>query len=142
MKNNFKLFFIFYVIVLEICLQTVQCSTIEEVHKAFQEIAYSYYMRGKTIQYNHDKQDFFTPEEATPQNVNFLVCSAFVNSVYKELLNITVPKFTSSLLSHSKKNEASPEVVAYSLPRADDEQRKFHIYNYEEECGEFKYYSK
>ena len=140
MKNNFKLFFIFYVIVLEICLQTVQCSTIEEVHKAFQEIAYSYYMRGKTIQYNHDKQDFFTPEEATPQNVNFLVCSAFVNSVYKELLNITVPKFTSSLLSHSKKNEARPEVVAYSLPRADDEQREFLIYNYEEECGEFIYY--
>ena len=141
MKNNFKLFFIFYVVVLEICLQTAKCSTIEEVHKAFQEIAYSYYMREKSIQYNHDKQDFFTPEEATPQNVNFLVCSAFVNSVYKELLNITVPKFTSSLLSHSKKYEAKPEVVAYSLPRnSDDEKREFLVYNYEEDCGEFIYY--
>ena len=140
MKNNFKLFFIFYVIVLEICLQTVQCSTIEEVHKAFQEIAYSYYMREKSIQYNHDKQDFFTPEEATSQNVNFLVCSAFVNSVYKELLNITVPKFTSSLLSHSNKTKFKPEVVAYSPPRnSDDEKREFYTYNYEKKLGQLVY---
>ena len=141
MKNNFKLFFIFYVIVLEICLQPAKCSTIEEVHKAFQEIAYSYYMREKSIQYNHDKQDFFTPEEATLQNVNFLVCSAFVNSVYKELLNITVPKFTSSLLSHSEKYQFRPEVVAYSPPRnSDDEKREFLIYNYEEDFGDTIYY--
>jgi hypothetical protein len=129
------------VIVLEICRQPAKCSTIEEVHKAFQEIAYSYYMREKSIQYNHDKQDFFTPEEATLQNVNFLVCSAFVNSVYKELLNITVPKFTSSLLSHSEKYQFRPEVVAYSPPRnSDDEKREFLIYNYEEDFGDTIYY--
>lgn len=113
--NTFKLLLIVFVIALEFCFQTVKCSTIQEVRKAFQETAYSYYMKSKWIQYNHYKAKFFSPEEVTSQNVNFLVCSAFVSNVYKELLNITIPVDTKSLLSHTIKNKGrSPEVVAYS----------------------------
>lgn len=112
--NTFKLLLILFVIALEFCFQTVKCSTIQEVRKAFQETAYSYYMKSKWIQYNHYKAKFFSPEEVTSQNVNFLVCSTFVNNVYKELLNITVPKITKDLLSYAINNKGSPEVVAYS----------------------------
>ena len=112
--NTFKLLLIVFVIALEFCFQTVKCSTIQEVRKAFQETAYSYYMKSKWIQYNHYKAKFFSPEEVTSQNVNFLVCSVFVNNVYKELLNITVPETTKNLLSYAKNKTGSPEVVAYS----------------------------
>ena len=64
---------------------------IQDVHKAFQEVAYSYYMRGKYIQYNSPKVHHFSPEEATSQNINYMVCAGFTRSVYLELLNITTP---------------------------------------------------
>ena len=47
--------------------------SIEDVQKALQEVAYSYYMRGKNIQYNTLKLDWFNPEEATEQNINYLL---------------------------------------------------------------------
>ena len=87
---------------------------IQDVHKALQEVAYSYYMRGKNIQYNSHKVHYFSPEEATSQNVNYLVCSGFTRNVYRELFNITIPLATASLLSYSKENVGSPEVVLYS----------------------------
>ena len=59
---------------------------IEEVHKAFQEVAYSYYMRGKNIQYNSFKADDFSPEEATSQSIRHIVCSQFAFNIYKEVL--------------------------------------------------------
>ena len=65
----------------------------EDVHKALQEVAYNYYMRGKDIQYNSHKVHYFSPEEATSQNVNYLVCSGFTRNVYRELLNITIPTY-------------------------------------------------
>ena len=87
---------------------------VEDVRKALQEVAYSYYMRGKNIQYNAPKVHIFSPEEATSQNINFMVCSGFTKNVYRELLNISLPMPTGSLLSYSKENVGSPEVVAYS----------------------------
>ena len=86
----------------------------EDVHKALQEVAYSYYMRGKDIQYNSHKVHYFSPEEATSQNVNYLVCSGFTRNVYRELLNITIPVATANLLTYSKENVGSPEVVLYA----------------------------
>jgi len=70
-------------------------------------------MRGKYIQYNFPKVHHFSPEEATAQNINYMVCSGFTRSVYRELLNITIPTGTKSLLSYSKKNLGNPEVVLY-----------------------------
>jgi len=55
------------------------------VHQAFREVAYSYYMRGKNIQYNLYKIDYYSPEEATSQNKKYVVCSSFAYNVYLEL---------------------------------------------------------
>jgi len=87
---------------------------VQDVQKALQEVAYSYYMRGKDIQYNSYKVHYFSPEEATSQNVNYLVCSGFTRNVYRELLNITIPVGTANLLAYSKENVGSPEVVLYT----------------------------
>ena len=58
---------------------------------------------------------FFSPEEATSQNVNYMVCSGFTRNVYRELLNITIPMYTTTLLSYSRENVGNPEVVRASV---------------------------
>ena len=89
-------------------------SNFEQVRAALQEIAYGYYMRGKNIQYNTIKLEWFNPEEATEQNINYLVCSGLTKNVYRQLLNITIPHFTKDLLKYSRENVGKPEVVLYS----------------------------
>lgn len=67
--------FIYFLNILSffINLLYVNNSTYEEVIMSWRELAYSYYMRGKYIQYNNGKVTlFFSPEEATKQNNNFL----------------------------------------------------------------------
>jgi hypothetical protein len=57
--------------------------------KAFQEVAYAYYMRGTYLHYNVAKGKSDTipsPEESTCQDYNYLACGIFVQNVYKELL--------------------------------------------------------
>ena len=88
--------------------------TYEEVLMALKEISYAYYMRGKNIQYNTHKVNWFSPEDATAQNQRYLVCSGFTRNVYRELLNITIPLGTISLLNYTRDNVGSPEVIAYS----------------------------
>ena len=85
------------------------------IHQAIQEVAYSYYMRGTAIQYNSMKgnSSWFSPEEATSQNMNYLVCSAFTKNVYNELLGIKIPRYTYELLDYTKDNVGRPEVIAY-----------------------------
>ena len=103
---------IFLISGLKVTNQTIP--TFDEVQIALKEVAYSYYMRGKFIQYNSLKVNWFSPEEATSQNINYLVCSGFTRNVYRELLNITIPLATMSLLTYAKNNVGSPEVIAYS----------------------------
>ena len=86
--------------------------------RAIQEVAYSYFMRGSDLQYNSAKigpsdKTLFSPEEATSQNTNYLVCSAFTKAVYSELLGVTIPEWTESLISYGKNYKARPEVIAY-----------------------------
>ena len=107
---------------------------IEEVHKAFQEVAYSYYMRGKNIQYNSFKADYFSPEEASSQNIKYVVCSAFAYNVYLELFNITIPKYGKNLLDHAKNNIGQPEVVGQA-----DNQKISNISLYNESTNRFDY---
>ena len=92
-------------------------SDLQQVRTAIQEIAYSYYIRGKNIQYDIYKKGLFNPEEATEQNINYLVCSGFTRNIYRQLLNITIPDF--ELLKYSKENIGKPEVVLYSNINAD-----------------------
>ena len=115
MKEYKKFFPIFILAFFSgINMSYVQCIKVEDVQKALQEVAYSYYMRGKYIQYNSPKVHIFPPEEATSQNTNYLVCSGFIRNIYFELLNITLPMPTGLLLSYSKRNLGSPEVISYS----------------------------
>ena len=80
---------------------------------AVKEVEYSYYMRGKNIQYNTHKRFLFSPEDATDQNTNYLVCSGFTQTVYYELFNIKIPSVTDSLLKYSRTNVGNKEVVGY-----------------------------
>ena len=88
-------------------------SSYQEVISAFKEVAYSYYMRGKNIQYNLAKVGFFAPEEATSQNINYLVCSGFVRTVFRDLMNITTLYAYESVI-YPKEKYGFPEVIAYS----------------------------
>ena len=57
--------------------------------KAFQEVAYAYYMRGPYLHYNSAKgrgRDF-SPEEATSQDYDYLACGLYVLNVYRQLLD-------------------------------------------------------
>ena len=114
MKEYKKFISIFIIIFISGISISKEQTKIQDVHKALQEVAYSYYMRGKDIQYNSHKVHYFSPEEATSQNVNYMVCSGFTRNVYRELLNITIPMYTATLLSYSKENVGNPEVVLYS----------------------------
>ena len=104
--------------------------SLKEIQKALKEVAYSYYMRGKNIQYNVLKSDlYFPPEEATPQNINNLVCTRFVISVYRELLNITIPNYIDALLKYSKDNIGCPEVIAYANISSETNNLEMKFYN-------------
>jgi len=128
MKEYKKIISIFIIsFISEISLSNEQ-TKVQDVLKALQEVAYSYYMRGKDIQYNSHKAHFFSPEEATSQNVNYMVCSGLTRNVYRELLNITIPLYSATLISYSKENVGSPEVVFYTHIN-ENKQVEGHIYS-------------
>lgn len=87
--------------------------------KAVKEVAYAYYMRGPRIQYNSLKANaswsWLSPEEATTQDSNYLVCSAFTRNVYYDLLKIKIPTFTDDLINYTTGHIGSPEVVGYGV---------------------------
>ena len=91
--------------------------TREKFETAFKEVAWSFYMRGKYIQYNSQKTNatdsFYSPEEATSQNINYSVCSGYSYYIYNELLNLKIPHYTSNLITYSKNNVGKLGVVAY-----------------------------
>ena len=77
------------ILTFSIIMPYISNSTLKEVQKSFQEVAYSYYMREKNIQYHPAKDCLFPLEEATEQNINYLVCTSFTMAVYLELLNVS-----------------------------------------------------
>lgn len=84
-----------------------------ESEKILRQMMYSYYMRGVAIQYNTLKRSLFSPEEATGQNINYMVCSALPYNIYRELFNISIPAYTVDLLKYTRANLGRPEVIAY-----------------------------
>ena len=78
-------------------------TSLEECRNALKEVGYSYYMRGRNIQYNLGKIGHFSPEDATDQNMNLMVCATLVKNVYRELLNITLP-YDAQTLVYTKEN--------------------------------------
>ena len=133
LKNLFFLYLIFLTSKINI---SYEASNFEQVRSALKEIAYSYYMRGENIQYNLYKVHYFNPEEATEQNMNYLVCSGLTRNVYRQLLNITIPHLTNDLLKYSRENVGKPEVVLYSNINA-DKKMEMKIYS-ENERNKYK----
>ena len=90
------------------------------LQRAIQEIAWGYYMRGKNIQYNSaNRTALYSPEEATSQNRNYVVCSAFVRNVYYELLKEPIETWTADAMKYARNNiEKSPEVILYANKEA------------------------
>ena len=118
------LIYIFYFLI----ISYVSNSSLEEVRNCLKEVAYSYYMRGKYIQYNTHKGALFSPEEATSQNINYCVCSLFVKNVYLELLNITIPSGSQALVNYAKNNIGSPESILYTNI-TEDNVPQFYLYD-------------
>ncbi len=135
--NLWNNFFLIYLVLLSSKINiSYEASNFEQVINALKEIAYSYYMRGENIQYNIQKVHWFNPEEATDQNMNFLVCSGLTRNVYRQLLNITIPHLTSDLLKYSRENIGKPEVVLYSNITV-DKKMEMKIYS-EKERNKYK----
>ena len=135
--NLWNNFFLIYLVILSSKINiSYEASNFEQVINALKEIAYSYYMRGENIQYNIQKVHWFNPEEATDQNMNFLVCSGLTRNVYRQLLNITIPHLTSDLLKYSRENIGKPEVVLYSNITV-DKKMEMKIYS-EKERNKYK----
>ena len=90
--------------------------------KAFQELAYAYYMRWPTIQYNSMKAAYslFLPETATTQNSSYLVCSTFTRNIYYRLLGIKIPRYTYDLMDYARDHVWNPEVVWYGVKSGSD----------------------
>ncbi len=84
------------------------------IQQALREVMYCYYMRGANVQYNSMKRAVFSPEEATGQNMNYMVCSALSQNIYKEALGLAIPSATEDLLEYSKVNMGRPEVLCYA----------------------------
>jgi len=102
------------IFIIIIFIPNILNSNLEEVRMSLKEICYSYYMRGKNIQSNIAKDHFFSPEEATEQNINYLVTTSFTTSIYEELLGIVIPISPTDLIDYSNKNLGSPEVFIYA----------------------------
>ena len=116
MINNYiSSIFIFLILIPEILN-----STIEEFRNSLKEVAYSYYMRGKSIQWCVARDHFFSPEEATEQSANYLVTSSFTTTVYQELLNVVVPYSPSSLLQYANDYNDKTEVAGNTYMISDD----------------------
>ena len=113
-KSNKKILHFISIFIIIIFIPNILNSNLEEVRMSLKEICYSYYMRGKNIQSNIAKDHFFSPEEATEQNINYLVTTSFTTSIYEELLGIVIPISPTDLIDYSNKNLGSPEVFIYA----------------------------
>ena len=71
-------------------------------------------MRGKYIQYNLMKKDVFSPEDATSQNIQYIDYSEIITSIFKKLLNISIPDSSLKNIQYSRNYEGKPEVIAVS----------------------------
>ena len=85
-----------------------------EFEKAFQEVAYAYYMRGTSLQYNIAKGTIKSPEESTPQDNNYLACAFFVANVYHELIGLSLSHNDDAYYTYGRDYIGErPEVIGY-----------------------------
>ena len=92
-KYNFFIYSLNALFILEIIIYHVNNSSIEKVRTGLKEVAYAYYMRGQNIQYCAQKQEIFSPEEATNQKRNFFMCSYLLGAFSKNFKYNTSRRF-------------------------------------------------
>ena len=132
MKGQNKIIvFCIFTLIFPIFFPYVGNTKIDDVLSCIKEIAYSYYMRGQYIQANSAKDHFFSPEEATSQNINYFVSTGFTTSIYQELLNIVIPIWPAQLLDYAVNNLGNPEVFAYADVNGDNLEMKIYDPNSE-----------
>ena len=103
-------------------------STIEEVYAGIKEVAYSYYMRSKNLQYSVPKKSWITPEDSTQQNIKYTSCSFFVENVYKDIFEEYIPSACMYFLSYAEQYVGEPEIIAYSYLK-EDKSREMKVYS-------------
>ena len=84
--------------------------------KAFQEVAYAYYMRWPYMHYNSAKwfSDILPPEESTSQDYHYMTCTPYIMNVYKELLGIVLTPADAHYVYYAKDYVGKrPEVIWY-----------------------------
>ena len=126
------MFFFVFIYIFIAKFSFILSSTYEDVLSSLSELAYDYYMRGPKIQYADGRCAFFPPEDATQQFIKYTVCSHFVNNVYQELLNITIPRGPELLNNYAQYNIGRPEVILYSVPDIEKDIRTYYLYSKED----------
>ena len=102
----------FIIFIFIINISYISNSSYNVVISSLKESAYSLYMRGKIIQYVGKGSPFY-PEDATQQNINYLICSYFVESTYKDLLTTYIPTESILLFRYSELYLGNPEIILY-----------------------------
>ena len=83
----------------------------EKHQLALKETTMAYFRRGNHIQYELERRsEYFTPEIATSQHLEYTVCNSFVFSVYYQALGILLPENNGNM---NKLGQAGKEDVVY-----------------------------
>ena len=117
MNNNkimIKTIIILIFLLIVAALPVKAATTLTEFEKAFKEVAYAYYMRGPSLQYNGAKGTIASPEEATSQDYHYSGCAFYVMNVFKELLDIDLSHNDVGYLKYAKDYVGErQEVIGY-----------------------------
>ncbi len=117
----------------------VQVSSYESVMKAVKEMATAYYDRGTNIQYNCCKaKPHQSPEEATSQNIVYMVCSHFVRSVYQQLLGVMIPNGTGPLVGYTRRNKGTANAGVLAYGKASSDKKSLTMSFYDPVTGELQ----
>lgn len=74
---------------------STEFGTFEDAKNSIKEVMKAYYLRGERLQYNYSRAGYgtFSPEEATTQDMNYLVCGSYIYSTYAEAFGVTATDF-------------------------------------------------
>lgn len=106
MKKLYKLILLLIItlVPIKIAAETIPSDTpygtYEDAQKMIKEAIIDYYLRGPSIQYNYPRASWYLPEEATSQDMHYLVCGTFVYQAYSLAFGASnFPKYQSSVES-------------------------------------------
>ncbi|MBQ9816853.1 MAG: DUF11 domain-containing protein [Proteobacteria bacterium] len=89
-------------------------SEYEKHQLALQETAMAFYRKGDNIQYEtHRRSQYVTPETASSQHVEYLVCSGFVYAVFYQALGMELPHWTKYFTAYGKSFSGKNEDVVF-----------------------------